>query len=262
MTSSRPPILTALVSTYWDLYHALRAAWRSALVALAIATAGAFALVGGPLLVTYDPVGQAIVRLFIMIALCGLLTPFFLSVLRLMLLGEPPALYAFEPLNPRFQLFFGWFAVSAVILGIPSLLLVLTTPSGPLYYVAVPPEAPAPLLIDAARIGAWMLIMRLLMLFPAVAIDAPGATWQNAVRDSSRHTWYILVVTFLALIPVGFLITLAPSLGSLGGPLLVSRVAGVSLLAAAFLLVLLVQAVVAARLYQAVGERLNAPLQG
>ena len=260
MTNSRPPILTALVWTYLDVYHVLRTAWRSGLVALTIVIAGAFALVGGPLLVTYDPVGQAIMRLFIMVGLCALLTPFLLAQLRLTLLGEPPPLYAFEPRNPRFQLFFGWLAVSAVILSAPSFLLVLMTPNGPEYYSGAGPiDAPTPLLIHATRLAAWMLIMRLGILLPAVAIDAPGATWQNAFDDSRRHGWYIPVVTFVALIPFGLLGAAAPSLRSLGGPLLLRAFVDVGLRAAGFLLLVVIPMLIAARLYQAVGAKLNEP---
>ena len=112
MDRTRPSIITALFWAYWDLCHVLQKAWRPTLFAFLVLSFGSLAAVAGPRLLTYDPVGQAVIRLAILVGLCFLLTPFFLAVHRFLLLGEEATRYDFKPSSPRFQLFFGWLAVS------------------------------------------------------------------------------------------------------------------------------------------------------
>jgi hypothetical protein len=48
-------------------------------------------------------------------------------------------------------------------------------------------------------------MQRLLVLFPAIAVDAQGATWQNAFSDTSGHHWFRLAVTILPFVPLRLL---------------------------------------------------------
>ena len=122
MDRTRPSIITALFWAYWDLCHVLQKAWRPTLFAFPVLSFGSLAAVAGPRLLTYDPAGQAVIRLAILVGLCFLLTPFFLAVHRFLLLGEEATRYDFKPSSPRFQLFFGWLGVSIVLLSFPSTL--------------------------------------------------------------------------------------------------------------------------------------------
>jgi hypothetical protein len=204
MVRARPPLSTAFLWAYWDLYHALRTVWRSALIAFVILSVGVPTTMVGPLLLTRDPIGQAATRQVFLIGLCFLLTPFFLAIHRFVLLGELPPRYDLEPSNPRFQLFFGWLAVSVLLVSIPSLLDALTTPKGPVYYFGQPFADPGPsTIVMAARLAVFAMVQHFLTLFPAVAVDAPGAAWQNAIRDTRSHIWFVFVATILPFVPIG-----------------------------------------------------------
>lgn len=259
MDRARPSVITALFWAYWDLCHVLQRAWRPALFAFLILSIGSFVAAAGPLLLTYDPIGQAITRLAILVGLCFLLTPFFLTIHRFLLLSEDATRYDFKPSSPRFQLFFGWLAVSVVLLSFPSALGALAEAKGPVYYFGQPLPDLDFKIATAARIAALVIVQQLLVLFPAVAVDAPGAGWQNAISDTRSHIWFVLAVTVLPFIPIGLLgVTVAPlfrfSPGSLAG-----LVASLLWLGAMLLITSTLGAVIASRLYQVIGDRLNTP---
>jgi hypothetical protein len=265
MDRPRPSIITALFWAYWDLCHVLQKAWRPALFAFLILSVGSVAAAVGPKLLTYDPFGQAIIRLAMLVGLCFLLTPFFLAVHRFLLLGEEPTRYAFKPSSQRFQLLFGWLAVSVVLMSIPATLATLAEAKGPVYYFGRPPADFDSPILAAARIVAWIIVQQLLVLFPAVAVDAPGAGWQNAVSDTRSHIWYALAVTILPFIPIGLLgLALVPLLKAFawGTPAtLAGLIASLLWLGTMLLIASTLLAAIASRLYQVIGDRLNTPLR-
>lgn len=124
-------------------------------------------------------------------------------------------------------------------------------------------EARPPRHLLAQRATHSTVILReLLVLFPAVAVDAPGAGWQNAISDTRNRIWYAIAVTMLPFIPIGLLGIASVALlkawmtpGSLTG-----MVAGLLSLGTLFLITTTLIAVIASRLYQVIGERLNAPM--
>jgi hypothetical protein len=260
MDRPRPSIVTAVFWAYWDLCHVLQEAWRLALFAFLILSVGSLAAAVGPKLLTYDPLGDAALRLAILVGLCFLLTPFFLAVHRFVLLGEEPKRYDFKPSSPRFQSFFGWLAVIAFLASCPAILASLAEAKG--YYIGRPPAGLDPWISRTASTVAWLVFQQLLVLFPAVAVDAPGAGWQNAISDTRNRIWYAIAVTMLPFIPVGLLGIASVALlkawmtpGSLTG-----MVAGLLSLGTLFLITSTLIAVIASRLYQVIGERLNAPM--
>lgn len=263
MDRARPSVIDTLVWAYWDLYHTLRAAWRSALIATAILSIGVLAVSIGPLLLTRDPIGQALARQVILIGLCFLLTPFFLVVHRLLLLGELTTRYDFTPSSQRFQLFFGWLALSVLMVSIPAFLDAFMVPKGPVYYDSGHPFAGhhRSTIVTAVRLVALIVVQHFLVLFPAVAVDAPGTTWQNAVSDTRRHRWFVLVVTILPFIPVGLLAAAVIPLLRVGPGTLIGLIANMMLLGVMLLVVVTLGAVSASRLYQIIGHRLNMPLR-
>jgi hypothetical protein len=265
MNRTRPSIMTALFWAYWDLCHVLRKAWRPALFAYLILSVGSVAAAVGPKLLTYDPLGQAAMRLAILVGLCFLLTPFLLAVHRLVLLGEEETRYDFKPSSPRFQLFFGWLAVTVVLMSFPSTLGTLAEAKNPVYYFDRPPLDLYSPIVAAARIVAWLMVLQLLVLFPAVAVDAPGAGWQNAIRDTRNHIWFALAVTILPFIPIGLLglavISLLQAWVWATPRTLTGVVASLLWLGTMALVASTLAAVIASRLYQVIGDRLNTPLR-
>jgi hypothetical protein len=261
MSRPRPPIVTVLVWAYWDLYYALRTNWLSALLATGILSIGLLAALIAPKLLTTNPIGEEVVRLPILIGLCFLLTPFLLAIHRLVLLGEPATRYDLKPSSPRFQLFFGWLSVSALIMSIPSFLAALIVPTGPVYYLGEPPaELDSSIIVAAASVVAFLVMQRLFVLFPAIAVDAPGAIWQNAVSDTRGHLWFSLAVTILPFIPLRLLGIAAASLLRFvtGTPGVL--IASTLWLGVTSLVTLTLGSVIASRLYQLTGDRLNTTL--
>jgi hypothetical protein len=261
MDRARPSILTALFWAYWDLYHTLQKAWRPALFAFLILSIGTCAMVVGPLLLTRDPIGQAVTGLAILIGLSFLLTPFLLTIHRFLLLGESATRCDFRPSSPRFQLFFGWLALSVLLVTFPSFLGALTAPKNPVYYLSQPSLNDRFTVATAVRLVALFFVQHLLVLFPAVAVDAPGAGWQNAISDTRKHIWFVLAVTILPFIPIGLL-------GGVVAPLfrpwvgsLIGLIVGTLWVGAMLLVALTLGAVIASRLYQVIGDRLNTPLR-
>jgi hypothetical protein len=261
MDRPRPSVITALFWAYWDLCHVLRKAWRPALFAFLILSVGSVAALVGPGLLTYDPAGQAVIRLAILVGLCFLLTPFFLAVHRFLLLGEEATRYDFKPSSPRFQLFFSWLAVGVVLLSFPSTLAAFAEAKGPVYYFGQPPPELDLKIVSVARIVVLAIVTQLLVLFPAVAVDAPGAGWQNAFSDSRNHIWFVLAVTILPFIPIGMLAVAVAPLFRFSPGTLTGMVAGLAWLGTMLLFASTLGAVIASRLYQVIGDRLNTPLR-
>ena len=261
MNRKRPSVITALFWAYWDLCHVLPKAWRPALFAFLVLSFGSVAAAVGPLLLTYDPLGQAVMRLAILVGICFLLTPFFLAIHRFVLLGEEATRYDFKPSSPRFQLFFGWLAVGVVLLSFPSTLAAFAETKGPVYYFGRPPLGLDSTIGTVARIVTWGLATQLLVLFPAVAVDAPGAGWQNAFSDTRSHFWFSLAVTILPFIPIGLLGVAVASLFRFSPGSLTGLVVSLAWLGAVLLIASTLAAVIASRLYQVVGDRLNTPLR-
>jgi hypothetical protein len=204
--------------------------------------------------------GQAIARQGFLIVLCFLLTPFVMAIHRFVLLGELPARYDFDLTRPRFQLLFGWLAVIALLAGIPSFLDALTAPKWPIYYRggSFPDPGPATI-VTLARGFVILMLQNLLVLFPAIAVEAPGAAWQNALGDTRRHVWFCLVVTYLPFIPVALIAAAVASLLRGSPPTLPGLIVNVLWLGVPLLVGVTLAAVIASRLYQTVGDRLNTP---
>jgi hypothetical protein len=46
------------------------------------------------------------------------------------------------------------------------------------------------------------VILRTLILFPSIAVDAPAAEWRNAMGDTKGHTWRVLFTLFCTMLPL------------------------------------------------------------
>jgi hypothetical protein len=160
-------------------------------------------------------------------------------------------------------LFFGWLALSVLMVSIPAFLDAFMVPKGLVYYDSGHPFAGPhrSTIVTAVRLVALIVVQHFLVLFPAIAVDAPGTTWQNAVSDTRRHRWFVLVVTILPFIPVGLLAAAVIPLLRVGPGTLIGLIANMMLLGVMLLVVVTLGAVSASRLYQIIGHRLNMPLR-
>jgi hypothetical protein len=198
-----------------------------------------------------------------------LLTPYLIAVHRFIILGEATAIYRLAPTDKRFQRYFVWSLVPAAMIPAASLLIHLISldmsPSGVISTVAAV-AALAVMAVVAARI---------ITLFPAVAVDAPDASWGRAIADTKGNTWRVFSIFLLAMLPLGVAAIAVTGLaifviGSVIGDWM-GRDAAATLTLAAVLAVWLaviqtiaamLAVVIASRLYQWLGAPARQPAVG
>jgi hypothetical protein len=199
------------------------------------------------------------------------LTPLAIAVHRHVLLGEVTKHYALNLTDQRFQRFFGfaiaiqalwlslgiWWILGHFVFGAPMFPGDPVTPEAREnlgWIVLIEFVAPPVTCFCYAR-----LILSIVLVFPAVAIDAPSVGWGNARDDSNGHIFRIFCAVGLGLVP-GFLLDgvdefiLAPQEF---GPHPVFQTIGVVLQAAKLVLIVSAMASIVSTLYVAFGRRLN-----
>jgi hypothetical protein len=185
-----------------------------------------------------------------------LVTPVALAVHRFVLLGERTANYRLEPNNPRFQRFFLFTVLLQFIFVIPSAVMgVGDAATGTMQFGVT--------LIGCVLIAyAIFVMLRTFILFPAIAVDAAGAEWGNALRDSKGYAWRTLLAIIAACTPIMvvylplFLLwwPIDPTLRSV--PSLSVVVAFAVIEAVVMVLATIVYAALASRMFAALAERL------
>ena len=112
-------------------------------------------------------------------------------------------------------------------------------------------------IVAAAAVG--VVFARVTIMFPAIAVDAPGADPRNAFEDTRGHGWYIFFLFLVPFIPSVLIVALVGAVSvvfrSLGG--LMFLVPVMSLVGIVWLTMAVV---IASRLYQWLGNRLNEPV--
>lgn len=254
----RPTIGEAASQAWSDTRAALRALVGPAQIVFFIyllaSAARGLLLPAGPGTGTATLLGEFILS----VAQAFLLTPFLIAVHRFIILGETGR-YALAPAEHRFQLFFLWSIALSLLAWVPPFL------------ISSVPLRQAPSVGVAFVLGCFVYVvvaivvsLRLIVLFPAIAVDAPGATWRNAMADTKGNAWRILFIGLLAALPlIGLALLLALIAFSLGAPTVTARpsigwVAVTSVFDAAFgVLGFTIAVVVASRLYEQLGNRLR-----
>lgn len=140
-----------------------------------------------------------------------LTTPFLIIIHRFIILEEAPTGYALSPAESRFMRYFGWTVGFSVV----SFVIVAVI-------VSLPRDTPGA--VGMAALFLFFLVMiRLTLLFPAIAVDAPGANWRAAFADTQGRVWRILVTGVLVILPPGVVVLIMMGLDSTlsdnGGPL-------------------------------------------
>jgi hypothetical protein len=149
-----------------------------------------------------------------------LLAPVAIAVHRFVLLGEVTSGYTLNPSDQRFLRFFGFAVLLSALWTVPSAImsLVFRNPDWGGMATAV-----SGLIFFIVFIVICIVSLRSVILFPAIALDAPGAQWRNALADSKGHSWrllFILICTavpaILVALPVYWLLLLRPQGLTLG----------------------------------------------
>ena len=238
-----PPSWRAAVLAWRDTRRAFAAMPALAGIALAIVTA--LGLV--ETLIRPTAKGSVGLSLLVSLAQTFVLTPYLIAVHRFIILDEVTLRYALEPAERRLQQFFGWSVVLLLISTVPIFLTLMPFSIG--VQVAL-------LLIFV--IVALVLSLRITILFPAVAVDAPGATWSNAIADTRGYALRIFIVGLMTVFPLLVLSILLLHAAGLREPegvagKLVAVVSGGAL--STLSLTLLV--VIASRFYEWLGDRVT-----
>jgi hypothetical protein len=146
-----------------------------------------------------------------------LLTPVVIAVHRFVILGEITPAYTLAVGAPTFRIFFGWLFALRVLVGLPfDLLGVLQTLNWSLRAIS--------LAFAVALFAAVAVSLRLTILLPALAVEAPSATASHALADTRGQVLRILALFLLALLPwlaadIGGVLLLGPSAQITGTPL-------------------------------------------
>jgi hypothetical protein len=244
---------------YRDVVRVLRAMPWLACVALLVLLATSTADFVIARYVPLGPITQFLKEASLRVAESFFLTPILIAVHRFIILDQRTERYVIEPRHPRFERFFVW-----------SLLIWVFTAS--MSYVVLPLARVDSSLMTSFTItliafGAIVFVsLRLTILFPAIAVDAPGATVSNAFADSQGHVLGILFISLVATIPVAAYIFIV-------GTLLASTKAATGLRAESYVVVVLgasaqligyvLLVAMASRVFQALADRvLRAPAAG
>ncbi len=154
-----------------------------------------------------------------------LLAPFIIALHRFVILGESMPAYTLPVGEPGFRIFFGWLFALKVFITLPIDLL------GALQAFNWSVRTTTIIFAVAAVIVA-IVALRLSILVPACAVEAPGATPSRALADTSGAALRLFALFFLALLPwliadFGFVYLLGPGARIIGTPLaMISLVMG------------------------------------
>jgi hypothetical protein len=249
-----PRTWDAAKAAWMDLYRVFRNLPRVWAVALAINFG--FSV---PALLMHGNVstGAWILTLLFAVAKAFLLTPYYIAVHRLIILDETAQSYVLRPREPRFQKFFGWslilsagMALLVLVFGLPLafLLQVLALTGANVLGIGIG----ASFIVICALIFTFFWAMaRLSILFPAIAVDAAGANLRNVMADTRGGAWQIFLIGLLAYVPV----LVIDSVFAVGiGTVVTAVIDNVVGIVSMTLFV-----VIASRLYQRLGNRVNQP---
>lgn len=212
----------AVVDEYIAVFDAAEQGWRDALAAIprmpvvlgvaviVILALGALPL--GPDTITNPSPDQLfwfrvhsdIAKILFLIAHSFLLTPVAIAIHRFVLLDEVTRRYEIG-FSPRFLRFFFFSLMFQIVIIVPGWVGRIAAwihglEDGLARSVIFYPSLLAAVL--ASVFVAAVAALRMLILFPAVAVDVPGAGWRNAMTDSKAHTLRIFFVVLVTAIPI------------------------------------------------------------
>lgn len=179
--------------------------------------------------------------------------PFEIAIFRLLILDEAAPGYDFAISAVRFKRMLGWTLVFWAIGNLP-----LYLPR------AVASSEAAQVVVGIPLIVIFIAVMlRTVILLPAIAVDATGASIRNVLADTRGHGWFILkanLAVLLPLIPIIILVAVpawlagdSDGLGHSGWGV----VAGTPLLSSLGYLAAIAIAIVQARLFMRVADRVK-----
>ena len=216
MKPGRLPILPTLIAAYRDwgrTLNAMRAITLSAILILIAISVGAEFV---PRRLWEHQLYGVALGLVQTAIWAFLLAPFVIALHRFVILGEITPAYTLPVGEPAFLIFFGWLFALKILLGLPLDLL------GALQALNWPLRATT-LVFAVALVAVAFVSLRLSILLPACAVEAPGATPLRASADTNGAVLRILALVLLAVLPwlaatIGAVILLGPTAQIMGTP--------------------------------------------
>lgn len=214
MQASHLPVWRLVALSYSDVWRALRAMpllFGCAILIFLAVHAGAELLPArtwnGPLFGTLAGVLETAVQYF-----C--LTPVMIATHRFIIRGDVTRSYAVN-LDRTFLLFFAWTMTISVLFS-----LAFAFDEALMAYVKATGQTPFAALIPflIVLVAVFWLSLRLIVLFPAIAVRAPGARGGNAFADTKGYDFRLIAIFLLAFIPLialSILVTIALGRGAL-----------------------------------------------
>jgi hypothetical protein len=194
MKQRRLPIVPTLVAAYRDLGRLLRQMRALMLSAFLIMLATSAAEVLIPKRLSDRLLAGEALTLAQNAVEAFLLTPIVVAIHRFVILDKITPNYTVPVGEPVFGIFFAWLFALKVLVGLPiDLLGVLQTLDWSLLA--------STLAFALALIAAVGVSLRLTILLPALAVEAPGATPSHALADTKGHVLRILALFCLAQAP-------------------------------------------------------------
>ncbi len=200
MAGTKPPVIGTAVIAWGDAFRAIGAMPVVAGIAFAlvlVTSVASFAIIPDPYALVGSPwlpvvsIGSSIVQ-------AVLLAPLAIAVHRFVLLGETTSRYPLEPGSSRYLRFVGFAILVKILWLIPSTIesLIPGAENNPAVMAGLG------IVVLALFIALVIIVVRRAILFPAIAIDAPGATWSKAGLDTKGISWRVAFIFFLTALPL------------------------------------------------------------
>jgi hypothetical protein len=200
MAAKKLPVIGTAMAAWADAFNAIAAMPLAAGIAFAIFTI--ISLLSFALLPAGYPQSQWMPAFTALLSIVEvlLLAPLAIIVHRYVLLGELTSTYPLDPSSTRYMRFVS-FAILVRILGIIPGSIENFLPDPRQNFALAAAGALAVLL---SSIVVAVVVVRRAILFPAIAIDAPGANWTNAGRDTKGSSWRVAFILVCAALPAVF----------------------------------------------------------
>lgn len=248
MAMSKLPVWRPVTTGYRDAWSAIRAMPMQALYTLLILVAVGLVEYVVPLRAVESVILGTILSLVVSAVQNFFLTPIMIAVHRFIILGETAPRYALDPGEGIFRAFFGWLTVLSALGLLANLFF-------------TPNDLPAMTSMAVVLIVMVFMIVvtiRLSILFPAIAVDAPGAAAANAWADSKGHTFDIFLIFLLAGLPIviGLILFIVPFAINETNQGVALRFPVMIVMSVGMVFFLVLCVAIASRLYQALADRL------
>jgi hypothetical protein len=237
------PVMRAVGMAYRDVYRALLSMPAVFLVVVIVVVSVSFLHIFVLEGVLAIPILGQVVAFLVGAVQSFFQTPLLIAVHRFILIDEVTPRYVLEPQAPRFMRFFAW-TIALSLLGtganvVHQILILIGLWQSVTYAVL------AIFIVIIVFIG-----LRLTVLFPAIAVDAPGATAANAFADTKGHVLGIFLIWLVALVPLAAMMVVTAVTAAL------LRVAGTEAKLIFTIVTAIVVSVIALPLFVAIASRI------